>query len=57
MEEDTKYYYIISELIKGKELFEHFKEKKKFTEPEAFRIFHQILLAVNHLHLNKIMHR
>ncbi len=40
MEEDTKYYYIISELIKGKELFEHFKEKKKFSEPEAFRIFH-----------------
>lgn len=32
MYEDGKDYYIISELAKGKELYEYFKEKKKLGE-------------------------
>lgn len=31
MYEDAKSYYIVSELIKGKELFDEFKLKKKFN--------------------------
>lgn len=57
MYEDSKDYYIISELAKGKELYEYFKEKKKLGEREAFVIFNQVFLAVSHLHNNSIMHR
>jgi serine/threonine protein kinase len=32
MYEDAKNYYIVSELIRGRELFEYFKQKKRLTE-------------------------
>jgi calcium-dependent protein kinase len=57
MYEDAKNYYIVSELISGEELFEHFKLKKRLPEAEAFVIFRQVLLALNHLHINGLMHR
>lgn len=57
LQEDGKYFYIITELIRGKELFDYFKAKQKLTEKEVFNIFHQVLLALNHLHANHIMHR
>jgi len=55
--EDHKYFYVITELIKGRELFCEFKDKKKFDEAETFEIFRQVLLCIHNLHKNKIMHR
>ena len=48
---------MVTELIPGVELYDYFKEKKVLSEKEAFSIFYQVLLAINHLHLNKVMHR
>jgi calcium-dependent protein kinase len=55
--EDANYFYIVSELCCGRELYEVLKNKKKFTEAESFDIFYQLISAVSYLHKNFIMHR
>ncbi|KAJ9599094.1 hypothetical protein L9F63_010431, partial [Diploptera punctata] len=49
--------YIILELMEGGELFDRIKSSQQLSEPEAKLIFYQIVLAVKHLHDNKITHR
>ena len=48
--EDKKNYYIVSEIVKGGELFEHLSQHKKFQPDYVARIIKQLLLAVNHMH-------
>ena len=56
--QDSKNYYIIMELIKGKELFDYIgEEENKFSEVEIASIMKQILGAVTYAHNNKIVHR
>ena len=55
--ENESDYFILSEYLKGKELFEHLTLKKKFKEIDTKVIVFQILIALNYLHHRKIVHR
>jgi calcium-dependent protein kinase len=55
--EDDKYYYVISEILEGGELFDRIIEQKSFNEKKAVEILKQVLLAVNYMHKCNITHR
>ena len=55
--EDDHTFFIVSEFIKGGELFDRIVNLKKFDEQTAAYVINQILLALNYIHSNKIMHR
>nr|CAG4645429.1 EOG090X03P9 [Lynceus sp. MCZ IZ 141354] len=55
--EDSNFVYIILELCPRRSLMELHKRRKAITEPEARYFMRQLLLGVNYLHLNKIIHR
>jgi len=55
--EDSKNYYIMSELLEGGELFEEITRHGSFSEFEAANIMKQILNAVNYMHNKFIVHR
>lgn len=55
--EDEKNYYVVSELVKGGELFKRLTNLKSFTEIQAADIIHQIMLGLNYMHLQSITHR
>lgn len=55
--EDDKYYYIVSEILEGGELFERLIQQKSFSEQKAAHIIKQVLLAINYMHQKKITHR
>jgi serine/threonine protein kinase len=54
--EDNKHYYIVSELL-SEELAKRWQRRGTFNENQAAVIMHQVLLALNYLHLNNIVHR
>ena len=49
--EDDDNYYVVSELVKGGELFKRLTKLKSFSEAQAADIIHQIMLGLNYLHL------
>lgn len=49
--------YIVTELVKGKDLFEFVKDVKFLQEKEAAFIFKQIIVGVRYLHSLGIVHR
>src|SRR5580692_11349514 len=55
--EDDNYYYIVSELISGGELYERIVSLKHFQEKDAAYIVFQLLLAINYMHSKNISHR
>jgi len=55
--EDSKNYYILSELLEGGELFEEITRQGSFSEYKAANIMKQILSAVNYMHNKLIVHR
>ena len=55
--EDEKFFYIISELCRGGELFERIVDQIHLEENEAADILRQILSAVSYCHKNNIVHR
>ena len=55
--EDEDNYYVVSEFLKGGELFERIIKLKTFNEQRAAFIVNQILLALNYIHSDNIMHR
>jgi calcium-dependent protein kinase len=55
--DDAKNVYLITEICKGGELFDHIVEKEFLSEKEAAHIFRQILNAINHCHKRGIVHR
>jgi calcium-dependent protein kinase len=55
--EDSKNYYIMSELLEGGELFEEITNRGSFSEMDAAKIMKQLLNAVNYLHNKNIVHR
>ncbi|KAI8093406.1 kinase-like domain-containing protein [Halteromyces radiatus] len=56
--EDDDYYYIVMELHgAGMDLFDYIELKDTMHESEIRSIFKQIALAVQHLHIHKIVHR
>lgn len=48
--EDDYNYYIVSEFLKGGELFDRIVNLKHFNEPKTIHVIHQILLALNYIH-------
>lgn len=48
---------IVMELLKGKTIHEHLKEKKFFTNKESIKYTIQILQALSCMHKQEIMHR
>lgn len=56
--EDDEQMYMVMQLCKGKELYEHlYKERRKFAEEEVRVIIRALLRAVAFLHSNFITHR
>lgn len=54
---DEKYFYIVTELCLGGELFDKIVEVKSFDEYNAVEIINQLLSAVSYCHTHKIVHR
>lgn len=55
--EDNENYYIVSEVVKGGELFNRLTKLNSFTESQAADIISQIMLGLNYMHLQSITHR
>lgn len=55
--EEEEKVYLVTELCSGGELFDRIVSEECFTEPDAARIFRQILMALNYCHTNDIVHR
>lgn len=56
LEDDTNY-YIISEFMKGGELFDRLLKIKSFSENQAAYVVNQIMEGLNYLHMQNIVHR
>lgn len=55
--EDDMYYYVVSEILEGGELFDRITEVQSFSEKKAAYILQQVLLAINYMHKKNISHR
>jgi 5'-AMP-activated protein kinase catalytic alpha subunit len=55
--ETTNTIYIVNEYCGGGELFDYILSKKKLTESESCKIFHQLISGVEYLHNQGIVHR
>ena len=55
--EDQDNYYIVSEVVKGGELFKRLMKMQSFTEKQAADIIVQVMLGLNYMHLQCITHR
>ena len=54
--EDDINFYTVSEIVRGGELCDYLKEKR-FSERQAVNVIRQILLALNYMHQQNIVHR
>lgn len=48
--EDKQSYYVVSDFVKGGELFKRLIKTKNFTEDDVGDIVYQIMLGLNYLH-------
>ena len=55
--EDDDNFYVVSEVVKGGELFKRLTKLESFSEAQAADIIHQIMLGLNYLHKQSITHR
>ncbi|CAD8087698.1 unnamed protein product [Paramecium primaurelia] len=55
--EDEKFYYLITEYLRGGELFDRIQKAKSFSEADAVRYMKQVISAVAYCHSNNIVHR
>lgn len=55
--EDDEYFYIVTEVLEGGELFDRLISSGKFGEANAGYIVKQVLLALNYMHKQKMTHR
>lgn len=55
--EDHKYLYIVTELLKGGELFDELARRRKFTEKDCGKIIKQVLEALAYCHAKNIVHK
>ena len=55
--EDVKYFYIVTELCTGGELFDRIVDETYLSEKDAADIMRQLLSAIYYCHMQKIVHR
>ena len=55
--ETDKMIYLVTEYAAGGEIFDHLVRNRRMSEPEARRIFRQIVYAVRYLHQHGVVHR
>ena len=55
--EDADNYYIVSEVVKGGELFTRLTHVNNFREWQAADIIHQVMRGLNYMHLQSFTHR
>ncbi|KAK1443235.1 serine/threonine-protein kinase [Babesia gibsoni] len=55
--EDEKYYYFVTELYSGGELFDEIVSRKCFSEQDAAKIIKQVLSGINYMHKQNVVHR
>ena len=55
--EDSKRFYIVTDIIEGGELFDEITRRGHFTERDAAVLLKQVLSAIAYCHNNNIMHR
>ncbi len=55
--QDERYFYIVSELCTGGELFDKIIEAKFMNEKKAAELLKQVLGAIYYCHSHKIVHR
>lgn len=55
--EDPKRYYIVTDLIKGGELFDEIIARGQFSERDAAMVIKQILSCVSYCHMHNVIHR
>ena len=48
--------YLVTELMRGGDLFQHLAKASTFSEAEAARLARQIISAVAHLHEHGVVH-
>lgn len=48
--EDEENYYVVSEVVKGGELFKRLVKVNNFTESQAADIIYQVMRGLNYLH-------
>jgi len=54
---DACHTYIVTELLRGGELFHRIKKKRRFTEEEASRILRSLTSTISYLHSLGLVHR
>ncbi|XP_015588740.1 serine/threonine-protein kinase SIK3 isoform X2 [Cephus cinctus] len=55
--ETEKMIYLVTEYAPGGEIFDHLVRNGRMAEPEARRVFRQIVQAVHYLHQQRVVHR
>jgi calcium/calmodulin-dependent protein kinase I len=55
--EDAKQFYLVMELVQGKELFDKIVERGQYSERDAAHISRQFVRAIEYLHSRGIAHR
>ena len=48
---------MVMEFLKGGELLQRIRERQHFTESQAARIWHKLVIGVSHIHSKGIVHR
>jgi CheY-like chemotaxis protein len=52
-----QYIYQIMEFVTGRTLYSIIREHHQLTEKEAYKVLHDICLALDHLHKHQVLHR
>lgn len=55
--EDQKFYYMVTELLNGGELFDEIISRRKFSEADAANVMKQVIGAINYCHDRNVAHR
>jgi len=55
--EDEDEFYLVMELVNGRELFDKIVDRGQYSEVDAARVVRQVVSAVDYLHQNGIAHR
>ena len=55
--EDKNFFYLVTEICTGGELFDEILARKQFNEKDAAVIFKQVLSAIAYCHSKNVAHR